>query len=221
MPAGPAARASHARILTCACGSSRERAVGGKHLERERLQRIAGEDRGRLVELPMRRRAAAPQVVVVHRRQVVVHERVGVDQLDGRGERIERRLRRRRRARRSHRRATAARACRRRARNSASRRAVAREPRGRRRERRRASGRLCGGSDRDALRTPSGEARVIIAGHPNTETARPARALVVTESSRTIRASDDDLAYQRGILAGRFSHLRSDDSRACRMRSRS
>jgi farnesyl-diphosphate farnesyltransferase len=45
-------------------------------------------------------------------------------------------------------------------------------------------------------------ARVIIAGHPNTETARPARALVVTESSRTIRASDEDLAFQRGILPG-------------------
>ena len=60
--------------------------VGGEHLERERLQRVAGEDRRRFVELPVSRRAAAPQIVVVHRRQVVVHERVGVNQLDGGGD---------------------------------------------------------------------------------------------------------------------------------------
>ena len=70
--------------------SRRERTIGGEHLERERLQRVAGEDRRRLVELPMRRRAAAPQIVVVHRRQVVVHERVGVNELDGRGDGVER-----------------------------------------------------------------------------------------------------------------------------------
>jgi farnesyl-diphosphate farnesyltransferase len=46
------------------------------------------------------------------------------------------------------------------------------------------------------------EARVIIAGHPNTETARPARALLVTESSRKTGASADDLEYQSGILPG-------------------
>ena len=89
MPAGPAARASQARILTCACGRVASAAIGGEHLERERLQRVAGEDRGRLVELPVRRGAAAPQIVVVHRRQIVVHERVGVNQLDGGGDAIE------------------------------------------------------------------------------------------------------------------------------------
>jgi farnesyl-diphosphate farnesyltransferase len=46
------------------------------------------------------------------------------------------------------------------------------------------------------------EARVIIAGHPNTETARPAQAFVITESSRNHRASTDDLAYQSRILPG-------------------
>ena len=86
MPAGPAARASQAEDLDLRLRSSRERAVDGEHFERERLQSIAGEDRGRLVELPVRRRAAAPQIVVVHRRQIVVHERVGVDQLDGGGD---------------------------------------------------------------------------------------------------------------------------------------
>ena len=42
-------------------------------------QRVAGKDRGRLVEGAMQGRAAAAQVVVVHRRQVVVDEAVGVD----------------------------------------------------------------------------------------------------------------------------------------------
>jgi hypothetical protein len=49
----------------------------------------ACEDRGRFVELPVCGRAAAPQIIVVHGRQVVVHERVGVNQLDGRGHGIE------------------------------------------------------------------------------------------------------------------------------------
>jgi hypothetical protein len=41
----------------------------------------------------MRRGAAAPQIVVVHRGEIVVHERVGVNQLDGCSDRIERFLR--------------------------------------------------------------------------------------------------------------------------------
>jgi farnesyl-diphosphate farnesyltransferase len=39
-------------------------------------------------------------------------------------------------------------------------------------------------------------------GHPNIETARPAQAFVVPESSRTNRASADDFAYQAAILPG-------------------
>ena len=70
--------------------SGGELGIRGEHLERERLQRVAGEDRRRFVELPVRRGTAAPQIVVVHRGQVVVHERVGVNQLDGGGDRVER-----------------------------------------------------------------------------------------------------------------------------------
>ena len=47
-------------------------------VEREGQQAVAGEDRGRLVERLVRGRLAAPQVVVVHRRQVVVHQRIAV-----------------------------------------------------------------------------------------------------------------------------------------------
>ena len=43
---------------------------------------VAGEDRDVLAELDVRGRQAAAQLVVVHRRQVVVDQRVGVDQLD-------------------------------------------------------------------------------------------------------------------------------------------
>ena len=55
-----------------------------EQFERERLQRIAGEDRGGFVERDMHGRLAAAQCVVVHRGQVVVHERVGVDEFDRR-----------------------------------------------------------------------------------------------------------------------------------------
>ena len=46
----------------------------------QRLQGIAGEDRGGFVEGDVHGRPAAAQGVVVHRRQVVVHQRIGVDQ---------------------------------------------------------------------------------------------------------------------------------------------
>jgi hypothetical protein len=54
-----------------------------ERLERLRLQRVAGEQRGRLAERDVAGRPAAPHRVVVHRRQVVVHERIRVDHLDG------------------------------------------------------------------------------------------------------------------------------------------
>jgi hypothetical protein len=56
--------------------------VLGKQLERKRLQRIADEQRGRFVIFDVHGRLAAPQDVVVHARQVVVDERVGMDHLD-------------------------------------------------------------------------------------------------------------------------------------------
>jgi hypothetical protein len=59
--------------------------LAGQQFEGERLQRVAGEDGGRLVERDVAGRLAAAQIVVVHRRQVVVDQRVGVDHLDGGG----------------------------------------------------------------------------------------------------------------------------------------
>jgi hypothetical protein len=53
----------------------------GHELEGERLKRVAGEDRGRLVEAAVHRRLAAAQVVVVHGGEVVVNEGVAVQEL--------------------------------------------------------------------------------------------------------------------------------------------
>ena len=47
-------------------------------------QPIAGEDRDVLAEFDVRGRHPPPQLVVVHRRQIVVNQGVGVDQLDRR-----------------------------------------------------------------------------------------------------------------------------------------
>ena len=55
-------------------------------------QPVAGQDRRRLVERLVAGRPAAPQVVVVHRRQVVVDQRIGVHHLQRTGRR-QRRLR--------------------------------------------------------------------------------------------------------------------------------
>ena len=54
----------------------------GQHLEGAGLQGVAGQDGGGLVEGAVARRLAAAQVVVVHRRQVVVDQRIGVQHLD-------------------------------------------------------------------------------------------------------------------------------------------
>ena len=110
----------------------RPRAVLGEQLEREALQRVADQQRRRLVELDVARRLAAAQHVVVHARQVVVHQRIGMDQLDRGGRPRRRRRGPRRRARPPRTRAAAARACRRRAPRSAWPRASARAARRRR-----------------------------------------------------------------------------------------
>ena len=83
MPRRPAASA------TRACAAARGAAggaLGGSRQHGERLgeQRVAGEDRQGLAEDHVAGRPAAAQVVVVHRRQVVVDQRVGVDHLDAR-----------------------------------------------------------------------------------------------------------------------------------------
>src|SRR5690606_21316364 len=70
------------------------RGVGGRGRgeggERQRLQRVAGQDRGRFAVGHVHGRLAAAQGVVVHRRQVVVHQRIGMHQLDRGGGRVQR-----------------------------------------------------------------------------------------------------------------------------------
>ena len=55
----------------------------GQNRESLGQQPVAGQNRGCLVEGDVNRRAAAPQVAVVHRRQIVVDQAVAVDHLDG------------------------------------------------------------------------------------------------------------------------------------------
>jgi len=57
----------------------RQRCIG-QQAERTGLQGVAGEDRGGFVEGDVGGGLATAQGIVVHRRQVVVHQRVGVDQ---------------------------------------------------------------------------------------------------------------------------------------------
>ena len=54
-------------------------------LEGEGQKTVAGEDGGGFVEGDVKRRPAAPHVIVVHGREIVVHERVAVDALQRRG----------------------------------------------------------------------------------------------------------------------------------------
>ena len=53
-----------------------------EQLERQCLQAVTDQQRGRLVILDMAGRLAAAQHIVVHARHVVMHQRIGVDQLD-------------------------------------------------------------------------------------------------------------------------------------------
>ena len=85
MPRAPAACASSAHALR----RHRAAALAPSSRERERLQRVAGEQRRRLAERDVAGGLAAAQDVVVHARQVVVHERIGVDHLDRRGGRVD------------------------------------------------------------------------------------------------------------------------------------
>jgi hypothetical protein len=57
--------------------------AGCQQFESSGLQGITDEDRGRFVELLVARGTTATQVIVIHCRQVVVNERVGVNQFDG------------------------------------------------------------------------------------------------------------------------------------------
>ena len=85
MPRVPAAAPSASTSSQRACGIGM--GVGfGQHLEGAGLQRVAGQDGGGFVEGLVAARLAAAQVVVVHGRQVVVHQRIGVQHFDGGGD---------------------------------------------------------------------------------------------------------------------------------------
>ena len=87
MPAGPAASAT--MRTTRSLRRDERRIVAGRlaREQRERLglQPVAGEDGDAVAVDDVQRRPSAPQRVVVHRRQIVVDQRVGVNQLDGAG----------------------------------------------------------------------------------------------------------------------------------------
>ena len=53
-----------------------------QHARRERHHLIARPGRARHVEGAMRRRAPAPQIVVVHAGEVIVHQRIGMNDFD-------------------------------------------------------------------------------------------------------------------------------------------
>ena len=84
IPRMPAPRASAPRRPGDNGGRPARCARLGDPVERQRQQRVAGQDRGRLAEHLVVARPPAPEVVVVHRRQIVVDQRVAVDQLDRR-----------------------------------------------------------------------------------------------------------------------------------------
>ena len=85
LPAGHARGASGARQLGDQLDADigiGMRRFGRHHFERQRVERIAGEDRGRFIPRLVYGGLAAAQVVVVHRRQVVVDQRIDVDAFD-------------------------------------------------------------------------------------------------------------------------------------------
>jgi hypothetical protein len=72
-------------------GQRRFGGVGGHHqAQRVREQRIAREKGGGLIESPVQRRPPAPQVIVIHAREVIMDQRIGVQALhrDGSRDRI-------------------------------------------------------------------------------------------------------------------------------------
>ena len=84
MPREPEATASSFTICNCLVGIVAE-AMLGQQLERQALQRIAHQQRSRFVVFDMAGRLAAAQHIVVHAGHVVMHQRIGVNQLDGGG----------------------------------------------------------------------------------------------------------------------------------------
>ncbi len=77
MPARPAA-ASKAQGKFAAHRRIGMRRGVGKDLEGERQQRVSRQDCGRLIESLVHGRPPAAQIVIVHRRQVIVSERIAM-----------------------------------------------------------------------------------------------------------------------------------------------
>ena len=48
----------------------------------ERQQRVAGKNRSRIIECFMHRRSSAAEAVIVHRRQIVMYQRIAMDELE-------------------------------------------------------------------------------------------------------------------------------------------
>ena len=93
LPAGHAAGAGgpgeHADHLQARAGGGLAEGLVGEHGKGQRLQRVPDQHRGALVVGAVAGRAPAAQVIVVHRRQVIVDEAVDVDQFHRGGRRIE------------------------------------------------------------------------------------------------------------------------------------
>ena len=69
------------QLRTVEAGGARRR-LTRHQCEGLRVERIAGKNRLTLAKHHVRRRPPTPQRVIVHRREIVVHERIGVDQFD-------------------------------------------------------------------------------------------------------------------------------------------
>src|SRR5207253_1075167 len=61
---------------------ARSRRRFSSNLKRERQERIACKDGDAIAEYLVAGRLSAPEIIVVHARQIVVNERVGMDALD-------------------------------------------------------------------------------------------------------------------------------------------
>src|SRR5882672_8004278 len=80
---GAAGIGQHVDHSRARLGVDPHRLVARENLEREDLQGVAYQNGGRLIEGAVTGRTAAPEVVVIHGREVIVDQRIRMDQLDG------------------------------------------------------------------------------------------------------------------------------------------
>ena len=75
-----------AREIAAGGGSASAHALDvsdpAEHFKSQRQQRIAGKNRHRFTESFVTRRPSSAQIVIVQRRQIVMNQRVGVDQFE-------------------------------------------------------------------------------------------------------------------------------------------